>query len=248
MRKLEVCIDSLESARAAIAGGADRLEVCSALSVGGLTPSADLLRQIRKESNIELRCMIRPRPGDFLYSPEEIQLMLLEIWHLKEIGADGFVFGCLNEDGYLDERAIKPLIEAVQGKRITFHRAIDVSKDPLRTYETAAALGFHTVLTSGGASNCVAGKRTIGKLLELQEKLDGPEVLIGAGVNAKVIRQFRKEYPKAKSFHMSGKREYESRMKFRKDGVPMGIPGMDEWHISRTDEENIRRARIELEA
>ena len=247
-KKLEVCIDSLASARAAIAGGADRLEVCSALAVGGLTPFADLLRQIRKESNIELRCMIRPRPGDFLYTPEEIQLMLLQIWHLGEIGADGFVFGCLDENGNLDEELVKPLMEAAHGKKITLHRAIDVSRDPLETYRTAARLGFDTVLTSGGAVNCLAGIKTIGKLLELQKILDGPEVLIGAGVNAKVIHQFKKEFPDACAFHMSGKTQIESKMKFRKEGVPMGIPWMDEWHMVQTDQEQIRQARIELES
>ena len=247
-RKLEVCIDSLASARAAIAGGADRLELCSALSVGGLTPFSDLLGQIRKESHIEIRCMIRPRPGDFLYTQEEIQLMLLQISRLREMGADGFVVGCLNEDGYLDEQVLKQLIAAAQGKKLTLHRAIDVSGEPVKTYQTAAQLGFDTVLTSGGAGNCTAGKKTIGQLLQLQKELNGPEVLIGAGVNAKVIEQFRKEFPDACSFHMSGKHDVESGMRFRKEGVPMGIPGLDEWHISETDAENIRQARIALDA
>ena len=102
MKLLEVCVDSLESARAAIRGGADRLELCSALLAGGLTPYTALLRQIRAESDIPIRCLMRPRPGDFLYTPEELELMRLQILSLKQAGADGFVIGCLTSDGDLD--------------------------------------------------------------------------------------------------------------------------------------------------
>ena len=98
---LEICVDSLASARAAIAGGADRLELCSALIAGGLTPYEALLRQIRQESDIPVRCLMRPRPGDFLYSPEEVEQMRQQILTLKEAGADGFVIGCLTAEGDL---------------------------------------------------------------------------------------------------------------------------------------------------
>ena len=94
-RLLEVCVDSLASARAAICGGADRLELCSALALGGLTPYTALLRHIRTESDIPIRCLIRPRSGDFLYSAEEIDLMAQQIQELKSAGANGFVIGCL---------------------------------------------------------------------------------------------------------------------------------------------------------
>ena len=99
---LEVCVDSLASARAAIAGGADRLELCSALLAGGLTPYTELLRQIRHESDVAVRCLIRPRAGDFLYMPEEIEMMCAQITELHSAGANGFVIGCLNPDGTLD--------------------------------------------------------------------------------------------------------------------------------------------------
>ena len=99
---LEVAVDSLASARAAIAGGADRLELCSALTIGGLTPYAELLKQVRTESNITIRCLMRPRAGDFLYSREEIRMMAAQIEQLRTLGADGFVIGCLDADGNLD--------------------------------------------------------------------------------------------------------------------------------------------------
>ncbi|MBE5796380.1 MAG: copper homeostasis protein CutC, partial [Clostridiales bacterium] len=225
---LEICVDSLASARAAIAGGADRLELCCALAVGGLTPYAELLQQIRTESDIPVRCLIRPRGGDFLYTNEEIMMMAAQIGHLRESGADGFAIGCLNAEGDLDACAMAPLLKAAEGAGLTLHRCIDVSRDPCKTYLDAHALGFDTVLTSGAAGNCLAGMETIEQLLQLRDANQGPEVLIGAGVNAKVIASFREKCPQARAFHMSGKTEIESGMRFRREGVPMGLPGLDE--------------------
>ena len=243
---LEVCVDSYASAMAAIAGGADRLELCSALAVGGLTPSPALLQQIREVSQIPVRCLMRTRGGDFLYTGEEIRQMAMEIRLLKESGADGFVIGCLTADGDLDTEAMKPLLEAAQGAGLTLHRCIDVSRDLCRTYQDAAALGIDTVLTSGGAGNCLAGMETIRRLVALRDEGNGPEVLIGSGVKAPVIADFLKRVPGARAFHMSGKTEIESRMRFRREGVPMGLPGLDEWHIPVTDQAAVAAAKVLL--
>ena len=240
---LEICADSLASARAAIAGGADRIELCSALLAGGLTPFEGLLRQIKQESQIPVRCLMRPRPGDFLYTPEELELLKMQIHQLKAAGADGFVIGCLTADGDLDVEAMKPLVEACGDKGITLHRCIDVSRDVFQTYRDAQDLGIDTVLTSGAAASCKAGMETIAALLKLRDEENGPEILVGAGVNAGVIRQFRGVCPGARAFHMSGKMELESAMRFRREGVPMGLPGLDEWHIQQTDVRAVREAR-----
>lgn len=245
-RILEVCVDSYASAVAAIAGGADRLELCSALSVGGLTPSAALLRQIRKGSDIPIRCLMRPRGGDFFYTPEEIQQMAMEMAALRDAGADGFVIGCLTADGELDGNAMESLLKEASGLGLTLHRCIDVSRDLEETYRQAALLGFDTVLTSGGAGKCLDGMETIGRLFAIRDKENGPEVLIGAGVNAGVIAAFREKYPQSRAFHMSGKTEIESGMRFRREGVPMGLPGLDEWHIPVTSEEAVREAKEQL--
>ena len=244
---LEVCIDSLASARAAIAGGADRLELCGALALGGLTPYTQLLRQIRQESTIAIRCLMRPRAGDFLYTPEEIQLMADQIRELKAAGADGFVIGCLTAEGDLDKEAMQPLIEAAEGAGLTLHRCIDVSRDPIQTYLDARDLGIDTVLTSGAKGNCLAGLDTIEKLLALRDLENGPEILIGAGVKAPVIETILARCPGARAFHMSGKVDLESGMCFRREDVPMGIPGLDEWHIQQTSEEAVRAARTVLD-
>ena len=246
-RLLELCVDSLASARAAIAGGAHRLELCSALTVGGLTPYTELLRQIRRESDLPIRCLMRPRGGDFLYTPEEIELMTVQITQLRHAGADGFVIGCLTAQGDLDTAAMAPLLAAAQGYGVTLHRCIDVSRDPLQTYRDAAACGIDTVLTSGAAASCIAGQDTIARLLALRDEFHGPEVLIGAGVNAAVIAQLRRALPTARAFHASGKAEVESGMRYRREGVPMGLPGLDEWHIQQTSEDAVRAAKAALE-
>lgn len=243
---LEVCVDSLASARNAIAGGADRLELCSALAVGGLTPYTALLKQIRRESDIPIRCLMRSRPGDFFYTADELDLLREQIIQLKQAGADGFVIGCLTPDGILDKLAMRHLMQ-VCCSNVTLHRCIDVSADPESTYLDAMDLGIDTVLTSGCASSCLGGTEIIKKFIALRDSLNGPEVLIGAGVSASVIAQFRRDIPTARAFHMSGKINLPSGMLFRREGVPMGLPGLDEWHIQRTDTDAVAAARKELD-
>lgn len=243
---LEICVDSMISARNAIAGGADRLELCSALTVGGLTPYTALLRQIRRESDIPIRCLMRHRAGDFLYTSDELELLRQQILELKQAGANGFVIGCLTPEGNLDKPAMKYLMEACGDSGVTLHRCIDVSADPERTYLDAMELGVDTVLTSGASSSCLDGKEVIKKLISLRDSIQGPEVLIGAGVSAPVITQFRIDIPQARAFHMSGKIAVQSGMIFRQKGVPMGLPGLDEWHINQTDSAAVKAARQAL--
>lgn len=248
MKKLlEVCVDSFDSARAAVQGGADRLELCSALTMGGLTPYEALLRQIKARFDIPVRCLMRPRAGDFLYTQEELEMLKAQILQLKAAGADGFVIGCLDKNGHLDPEAMKPLVEACGDRGITLHRCIDVSENLEETYRAAASLGIDTVLTSGGAGNCLAGMENIRRLIALREEMNGPEVLIGAGVKAAVIETFLREVPGCRTFHMSGKTEIESGMAFRREGVPMGAPGLDEWHIPVTSAEAVRQAQAVLQ-
>ena len=174
--------------------------------------------------------------------------MAAQIRDLKSAGADGFVIGCLTPKGTLDKEAMKPLIEAAEGSGLTLHRCIDVSRDPVQTYLDAGNLGIDTVLTSGAKGNCLAGLDTIEKLLALRDQENGPEVLIGAGVKASVIETILSRCPNASAFHMSGKVDLESGMIFRRAEVPMGIPGLDEWHIQQTSENAVRAARNVLDA
>lgn len=246
MKLLEVCVDSLASARAAGQGGADRLELCSALAVGGLTPYADLLRQIKAEISLPVRCLMRPRAGDFLYTQEEVDLLCRQITALRATGADGFVIGALTPAGDLDLPAMRALLDACGGAPVTLHRCIDVSRDLCGTYRAAAALGIDTVLTSGGAESCRKGTAQLAALLRLRDTLNGPEILIGAGVSAAVIDELRAALPGARAFHASCKKLLDSGMAFRREGVPMGLPGLDEWHIQQTDAEAVRAAKDAL--
>ena len=243
MKLLEVCVDSLASARAAKQGGADRLEFCSALAVGGLTPYADLLRQIKAELDLPVRCLMRPRAGDFLYTRDELELLCRQIGTLRSAGADGFVIGALTPEGALDLPAMRMLLDTCAGAPVTLHRCIDVSRDLCATYRAAAALGIDTVLTSGGAGSCRKGISQLAALLRLRDELDGPEVLIGAGVNAAVIDELRAALSGARAFHASCKTLLESGMTFRREGVPMGLPGLDEWHIQQTDADAVCAAK-----
>lgn len=244
---LEVCVDSLASAKAAAEGGADRLELCSALAVGGLSPYGELLQQIKAVCVLPVRCLMRPRAGDFLYTAEEIELLCEQIRHLRAAGADGFVLGALTPDGALDEDAMQKLLDACAEQPVTLHRCIDVAQDPEQVYRTAAALGVDTVLTSGAAASCLEGMDMLARLLALREEIDGPEVLIGAGVNAEGIRTLQARLPGARAFHMSGKILIESGMRFRREGVPMGLPGLDEWHIQQTDAGAVRAGKAALD-
>lgn len=245
---LEVCVDSLASARAAAEGGADRLELCSALAVGGLSPYPELLRQIKQACRLPVRCLMRPRAGDFLYTREEIDLLCDQMETLQKAGADGFVVGALTPEGTLDLPAMERLLAACGGLPVTLHRCIDVARDLEEVYSAAAQLGIDTVLTSGGAAACLDGAEQLERLLALRDANHGPEVLIGAGVNARVIGTLRQRLPGARAFHMSGKMLVESGMRFRREGVPMGLPGLDEWHIQQTDAQAVRAARNVLDS
>lgn len=238
--RLEVCVDSVESARMAQEGGADRLEVCSNLIIGGTTPGVSLFKQIRKACGIELNVLIRPRSGDFLYTETEFQMIQEDILMFRELGADGIVAGCLKADGRLDGKRMEELRKCAGSLKFTLHRAFDVCRDPYMTLEEAVCLGIDTILTSGQASACTEGIEVLKDLIvQAGERI---EILVGGGVNAEVIRRIR-EATKAASFHMSGKQVINSGMTYRKPGVHMGLPGFSEYHILRTDKEEIERAR-----
>ena len=245
---LEVCVDSYASAMAAVRGGADRLELCSALAVGGLTPWRTLLYQIRQATDIPIRCLIRPRPGDFLYSPDELDLLCSQIIDLHKCGATGFVIGALKPGGELDTRAIRRMIAATGGTPVTLHRAFDVVRDQTESYDTAYKLGFDTILTSGGAASCLEGADQLGTLLGLRGSCRGPEILVGAGVTPASILTLRRRYPTIRAFHMSAKTAMPSQMRYRHEGVPMGLPGFDEWSNFYTSEEIVRNAKAALAA
>lgn len=241
---LEACVDSLESALAAANGGADRLELCGNLIIGGTTPDQWLFQEIRKKTDIRIHVLIRPRFGDFCYSDSEFFIMKKNIEEFRSLGAEGVVIGILKPDGSLNVPQMKELIKAADGMSVTLHRAFDVCRDPMKTMEEAIDLGIDTILTSGQTNHCLDGA----ELLKTLKEKAGERIVIqaGSGVDAEAIRKL---YPLTgvEAYHMSGKKTLESRMEYRKTGVSMGLPSFSEFEIWQTDEEKIRAARKALE-
>ena len=243
---LEACVDSLDSARAAQQGGATRLELCANLVIGGTTPAPSLVKAAARETGLPVHALLRPRFGDFLYTGEEFSLLLEDAAALLEAGASAIVSGFLTREGELDIPRLKALVELChsRGRRFTLHRAFDLCRDPFGALEQCAALGVDTVLTSGQEDTCLQG---LPLLKELWPRRRGVELLLGAGVDAAAVRRVRQELPEANAFHMSGKVELPSPMAYRREGVSMGLPGLSEYTLWRTDPQKIRAAREVLE-
>lgn len=240
---LEVCVDSVESAISAVKGGADRLELCANLPIGGTTPSLLLFQKIRKISPIPMHILIRPRFGDFLYTDYEFEMMKETVSEYRKAGAEGIVIGILKADGNLDVKRMKALIGVAGGMWVTLHRAFDVCADPLKTLQEARAIGVNTVLTSGQKNLCTEGAELIRELV--RQSKGEIEVLVGGGVAAGVITELAPQTG-ATAFHMSGKEVVASAMEYRNQDVKMGVADMDEFEHWRTNEINVRQAKLAL--
>lgn len=240
---IEVCVDSLASAKAAVSGGADRLELCANLIIGGTTPSPYLIREAA-ELGVPVNVLIRPRFGDFLFSEAEKAEQLEQIRGLAALGAGGAVVGALLPDGRLDTAFLAQCREAAGNLHLTLHRAFDVCADAYEALETAIALGFDTILTSGQKATAAQGAAL---LADLVKKAAGRiTIMPGSGVNAANIPELA-EITGARIFHLSAKKTAESGMVFRREGVPMGLPMMSEFSLYRTDEAQVRAAKAALE-
>lgn len=241
---LECCVDSVESAVAAKAGGADRIELCSGLVIGGLSPSKALFQKIREKVDIPIRTLLRTRFGDFCYTAYEHEILKEEVKMFRQLGADGVVIGSLTPEGNLHMEQMKELVEEAGEMKVTLHRAFDMCKNPLETLEQAKELGIDTILTSG-QKNCASdGTELLKQLVEKSE--NKIEILVGGGVDGKVIPTLY-EKTNTTSYHMSGKISLESQMQYRNTNVNMGLAAMSEYEIWRTSEERIREARNVLD-
>ena len=237
---LECCVDSVESALQAEKGGADRLELCSNLVIGGTTPTLALFRQIREHTDIPVHVLLRPRFGDFLYTDQELCIIAKEIDMFREAGAEGIVIGCLKPDGSLDRDAMSSLIDHSGQMNVTLHRAFDMCVDPFQALELAKLLGIHTVLTSGCQPSCLQGSDLI---RQLDIYAEGQiTIMAGAGIQENSAKLL-KEKTNITAFHMSGKRIRESGMQFRNPSVSMGLPGLGEYEIWETDADAVASVR-----
>lgn len=243
-RILEGCVDNAESAVTAWRAGADRLELCANLMIGGTTPTLAAFRQVKRLCQAPVHVLIRPRPGDFCYTEQEFALIREEIRIFRKAGAEGVVVGILKPDGTLDLERMKLLMEDAEGMSVTLHRAFDMCADPYEALEQAWSLGIHTILTSGGKADCMEGMAYLGRLV--QQAAGRIRIMAGGGVEASVILKLIREAG-IRDFHMSGKKICQSAMIFRKEGVHMGSEAFGEYELWRADGEKFREAAQVLE-
>ncbi|WP_158751900.1 copper homeostasis protein CutC [Acidobacterium sp. S8] len=216
---LELCLESVDSVIAADLGGAQRVELCANLLEGGTTPSAGTIQAARESAKLGINVMIRPRGGDFLYTDAEFLSMQHDIRIAKELGADGIVLGLLRADGSVDAERTKQLVEIAHPLPVTFHRAIDVSRDLLEALEAVISTGVVRVLTSGGASSVVDGAAMVAKMVE--EAGDRIIIMPGCGITAENVLSVI-EATDAQEVHIALEDEMQSGMHFRKAEIPMG--------------------------
>lgn len=194
---LEVCVDDAAGISAAVAGGADRIELCAALALGGLSPSAGLI-SLASECGLPCMAMIRPRAGDFVWSPAERRAMQAEIAAVRQAGLAGVVIGASLPDGRLDKDCLAALTAAAEGLDITLHRAIDLVPDIAEAMALCAELGIRRVLTSGGAMRAVEGMQRLAAMGG-----HGFTIMPGGGVSATNAAQFAARLPWLCEVHAS---------------------------------------------
>ena len=239
--KIEVCAATVQSALTAQLAGAHRVELCSSLELGGITPSASTIEKTREILDIEVYVLIRPRPGDFLYSSLELDVIKRDILFCKNVKTingkkiDGVVLGILQKDGQVDVERTKELVDLAAPMKVTFHRAFDRAVDPFLSLEQVIETGASRILTSGQFSDAFKGKLL---LKELVEKAAGRiSIMPGAGVNSQNILELLK-ITRAREFHLSGKGNIKSKMTFKNPNFDFS-----ENDFSETDLKKIKKKK-----
>ncbi len=240
---LEVCADSVQSAIEAQKGGAGRIELCSNLVIGGVSPGVSLFKLVKKYTDLKVRVLLRPRYGDYCYSPYEFEQLKEEVLMFKELGANGAVIGMLNPDGTLDTKRMKELVKVSGDMDIALHRCFDVCINPMEALEEAVSLGMKTILTGGQKGIGWDGRKMLKKLH--QASAGRIEILAAGGINGEEIEKIFSETG-ITSYHMSGKIEIDSMMKYRPEGGSMGLPERNEYALWQTSSEEVKQAVVTL--
>jgi len=250
---IEVCVDSVQSAIAAVKGGADRIEVCANLGIGGgTTPTLGLLKSIQNVVDVPIMVMIRPRAGDFLYSKPELMVMLEDIHAFKDIGnIRGFVLGVITKDGRVDVECMKMLVDEVLPLEVCFHRAFDMTKDATEALHDIANIGgISRILTSGQTPKAQGGVTVLENLFKTRKELVeddawGLTIMPGSGINSKSLSSILPSLLPLglREIHLSGGKWTPGGMVFHRDGMGMGSGGEGEWGVWRTQESEVRKVR-----
>jgi len=236
---LEIAAGSLASALAAQAGGADRVELCEGLEYGGTTPSYGTLASARERVRLPLFVLVRPRPGDFLYDDAETEVMLRDIEQCVRLGCDGVVIGALDAEGEVDMPRCRALVAAAGPLAVTFHRAFDAARAPLRALENIIELGCRRVLSSGAQAGAPQGAALLAACV--QQAGERLAVMPGAGIDAGNIAALARATG-AREFHASAKAVRASSMRFRNPALAGLAP---DWQ--QTDPARVRALRDALD-
>ena len=243
--QMEVCIDNIESLSNAMQGGATRIELCSSLALGGLTPSWGLMRCAGEFSVVPVFAMIRPRQGDFLYLPAEIEQMKWDIEMAAQAGLQGVVLGVLTADGDVDKEATSKLTHHAQAfnLQVTYHRAIDQCRNYQKAIDTLLDIGVNRILTSGTAPCAEQGCDVIAQMVEQVQ--DQMVIMAGAGINAHNVANIVARTG-VKEVHLSGKTVRPSLMKLANVNARMGNADCDDFSIPITNIEALKAVAKQL--
>ena len=239
--ELEICCNNWLSAKAADEAGAERIEICSALSEGGVTPSPGLIIQCTEELSLKTHVLIRPRSGDFLYNTEEIEIMKRDIEFCKKNKVAAVVLGFLNADGSIDKDLTNEFVKLAQPMKVTFHRAFDMCNDPFQALEDLISLNIDYLLTSGLKSTAIEGADMIKQLVK---KSKGRiQIMAASGVRSHLLNKLM-EKTNADAYHLSARVKLDSKMIYRKNSVSMGTQSLDaEYLIESQNVNDLREAK-----
>jgi copper homeostasis protein len=241
---LEVCLDSVESASASEDGGAERVELCGDLLEGGITPSAGMIAQVRRKISIGLQVMVRPRGGDFCYTPDEFEVMKRDVLMAKQLGADGVVLGILDSDGNVDKARTRQLVALAQPLNVTFHRAFDMSSNLGRALQDVIAAGAHRILTSGGEPTAEEGAHVIA---ELVKAASGRIVIMaGGGIRASNAQSIVGK-TQVREVHAGLSVPAPGPMRYRNEKITMGSADTREYQRFVVSEETVRSFKAALD-
>jgi copper homeostasis protein len=236
---IEICAANIQSAQAAQAGGASRIELVDNLFEGGTTPSYATIQMACAILTIDIMVMIRPRGSDFCYSDLEFEIMKKDIELCRELGVRGVVFGILNKDGTVDKERTRELVDLARPLEVTFHRAFDVTPDPAQALEAVIECGVDRILTAGQQNTVPEGLELITRIVE--KAGDRISIMPGSGIHEKNIRTIRNATG-AGEFHLTAREPVESVMTFRKEQIFMGgLPQIPEYKIFVSSADRIRK-------
>ena len=235
---VEICVEGIDGFLAAQAAGADRVKLCASLLEGGITPSLGVVKEVLARASIPVHVIVRPRGGDFLYSPAEFATMRADVLALRELGVAGVVVGCLTADGAIDEARMTALVAAARPMSVTCHRAFDMTRDIAQAVEALVRSGVDRVLTSGQQDTAIAGIPGVRRAVEAAA--GRLKVMACGGLTpGNIVRVHRDSG--ADELHFSALATVPSAMAYRNPGVAMGGAGTArEYQLTVTDPDAIR--------